>query len=230
MAFVFKESETDAKDLYVPEIPANHFKELPDDSGEIHYKSDIPDDSGSSPSRLDLSDDAADLSYSSTYKERVDRTPKNDGERGDWQGDRGESLFVPNDPDINSILHKHGIMGIKYQDGTPDFSPCSECTVEIRNMTDNRSGPPVEGSNFQQCDQKCAEQWNAQCRDERCDWTARDIANWRRENAYSWHERNDMSTCDLIPTKINSYFGHLGGVGEYLRLSSTQSAEGIFDE
>lgn len=76
MAFVFKESETDAKDLYVPEIPANHFKELPDDSGEIHYKSDLPDDSGSSPSRLELSDDAADLSYSSTYKERVDRTPQ----------------------------------------------------------------------------------------------------------------------------------------------------------
>lgn len=174
-------------------------------------------------------DETSEGDYPSTYKERVDRTPRDDGERGEWQGERGESVFVPNDPEIKQILEEYGVEGIEYQDGIPDFSPCAESTVEIDNMTDNRSGPPVEGSNFQQCDQKCAEQWNAQARDGRTDWTARDVANWRRENGYSWHERNDMKTCDLIPTKINGYFGHLGGVGEYIRSSSYQE-EGVFDE
>ena len=173
--------------------------------------------------------DTTEGDYPSTYKERVDRTPRDDGERGDWQGERGESVFVPNDAEIKTILEEYGIEGIEYKDGIPDFSPCAESTVEIDNMTDNRSGPPVEGSNFQQCDQKCAEQWNAQARDGRTDWTARDVANWRRENGYSWHERNDMKTCDLIPTKVNAYFGHLGGVGEYIRSSNYQE-EGVFDE
>ena len=37
---------------------------------------------------------------------------------------------------------------------------------------------------------------------------------WRKENGYTWHERNDMVICDLVPTKINRFFGHLGGVSE----------------
>lgn len=35
-----------------------------------------------------------------------------------------------------------------------------------------------------------------------------------KENGYTWHERNDMVICDLVPTKINRFFGHLGGVSE----------------
>lgn len=203
---------------------------------------DLPDDSNSWQDSIDLSQidslvsqkaegtDTNEGDYPSTYKERLDQTPKDNSERGDWQEERGESVFIPNDDDMKAILDEYGIEGIEYKDGIPDFSPCSESTVEIDHMTDNRNGPPVEGSNFQQCDQKCAEQWNEQCRDGRSDWTARDVANWRRENGYSWHERNDMKTCDLIPTKVNAYFGHLGGVGEYIRSSNKNIAEGIFDE
>ena len=68
--------------------------------------------------------------------------------------------------------------------------------------------------NFRQCDEKCAEQWNKEGRDGRTDWTARDVKEWRQANGYSWHERNDMKTCDLVPTQVNAYFGHLGGVSE----------------
>ena len=172
----------------------------------------------------------SDVKFLSTYKERIDRTPKDDGSRGEWTDKRGESKFIPNDDDIKRILEKYGLDGIEYKDGIPDFSPCAEATVEIENMTDNRNGPPIEGCNFQQCDQKCAEKWNEQRRDGRSDWTARDVAEWRRENGYSWHERNDMKTCDLIPTKINSYFGHLGGVGEYMRSYQNEVLGGAFDE
>ena len=78
-------------------------------------------------------------------------------------------------------------------------------------MTGKRHG---KGGNFEQCDEKCAEQWNKEGKDGKTDWTARDVQKWREENSYSWHERNDMKTCDLIPTEVNDYFGHLGGVAE----------------
>lgn len=147
-------------------------------------------------------------SYFSTYEERLKQTPREDSERGDWSGKRGESEFTPNDEEIKESLDRYDKESIEYKDGIPDFSEVAESTVEIENMTENRA------DNFRQCDEKCAEQWNREGRDGRTDWTARDVKEWRQENGYSWHERNDMKTCDLIPTEINDYFGHLGGVSE----------------
>jgi len=167
--------------------------------------------------RVEKTDDAE---YPSTYEERLKKTPC-EGDKGHWEGERGESKYIPTDPEIIDILKKYGLDGIEYKNGVPDFSKVSESTVEIDNMTDNRK------SNFKQCDEKCAEKWNKEGRDGKTDWTDRDVANWRRENGYCWHERNDMKTCDLVPTKINSYFGHLGGVGEY---NKTKLKDGGFDE
>ena len=162
--------------------------------------------------------------YPSTYEERLKQTPV-DGERGHWEGERGESKYVPSDPRIQEILDKYGMDGVEYNDGIPDFSDCSEATVEIDNMSDKRQGP---GGNFEQADQKCADKWNEEARDGRTDWTARDVADWRHANHYSWHECNDMKTCQLVPTEVNDYFGHLGGVGECNRANRTQEVS--FDE
>lgn len=164
---------------------------------------------------------AKDLNYFSTYNERINRTPSDAGDRGEWTGNRGESKFIPNDLGIKKILADHGIEGIQYKDGIPDFSAISEGTVEIDNMTDNRPG------NFNQCDVNCADLWNRERRDGRNDWTARDVKGWRLENGYTWHERNDMKTCDLIPSEVNRYFGHLGGVSE---CSKRDNTGGGFDE
>lgn len=41
-----------------------------------------------------------------------------------------------------------------------------------------------------------------------------DIYNYRKEHTLTWHERKDLETMDLVPTKINSFFGHSGGVSE----------------
>ena len=90
-------------------------------------------------------------------------------------------------------------------------------------MTDNRA------RNFKQCDEKCAEQWNKENHNGKNDWTARDISKWREDNGYSWHERNDMKTCDLIPTAINDYFGHLGGIAE-CKKNNINNDGGDFDE
>ncbi|WP_051437836.1 HNH endonuclease [Eubacterium xylanophilum] len=161
--------------------------------------------------------------YKSEYEERINQTPKENSERGEWDGPRGESKFIPSDPEIKALLGKYGLDGIDYKDAIPDFSKVSESTVEINNMTSNRA------ENFKQCDEQCAEQWNKEGRDGKNDWTARDVAQWRKENGYSWHERNDMKTCDLIPQKINDYFGHLGGVSE-CRKCEQMTDGGDFDE
>ena len=161
--------------------------------------------------------------YFSTFEERLNQTPNDDLKRGEWKGERGESKFIPIEDKIKKILESLGIDGIIYKDGIPDFSECSESTVEIEDMTEDRF------QNFKQCDQKCAKKWNLEARDGRTDWTAREVKIWREENKYSWHERNDMKTCDLVPTAINAYFGHLGGVSECRKRDANENG-GDFDE
>lgn len=41
-----------------------------------------------------------------------------------------------------------------------------------------------------------------------------DIEKYRVKNNLTWHELNDGKTVQLVPSEINSSFGHLGGVGE----------------
>lgn len=178
-------------------------------------------------SELNAAEEARDVSPEkngeclSTYEERLKQTPA-EGDRGSWTGERGESKYIPTNEEVKEILADYGMDGVDYKDGIPDFSKCSEATVEIDDMSSNRN------KNFEQCDEKCAEQWNAEARDGKTDWTARDVANWRRENHYSWHECNDRKTCQLVSTKVNDYFGHLGGVGECNIAEKKQ--EDLFDE
>ena len=40
------------------------------------------------------------------------------------------------------------------------------------------------------------------------------VRSWRELNSYTWHELNDTQTMQLVPTKINSKFSHVGGGGE----------------
>ena len=102
--------------------------------------------------------------------------------KGDWDGEPGNSTFHPEKQEAKDALKEYKQEGIEYKDGEPDFSKVSEATVEIEDMTSSRP------YNFMQADEKCAEQWNQSGRDGRTDWTARDVANWRKENKYSWHE------------------------------------------
>lgn len=177
----------------------------------------------SAESRSDVHTDES--PFLSSYKERIDQTPR-EGDRGEWTGERGESKYIPSSEEMKELLARFGLDGIEYKDGVPDFSKCSACTVEIDNMTEHRTEP---GGNFEQCDAKCAEQWNKEAKDGKTDWTPRDVANWRRANGYSWHERNDMKTCDLVPTAVNDYFGHLGGVAE-CKKRDAQNDGGDFDD
>lgn len=133
---------------------------------------------------------------SSTYEERLQQTPVNNGH---WDGERGESKFCSDNEEANSYLHDAGVDGIEYKNAIPDFSEVSKGDVKIDSMSEDRV------KNFRQADQKLAEEKNC---------SPREVAEWREQNGYTWHECNDKQTCQKIPGSVNKTFGHLGGVSE----------------
>lgn len=177
--------------------------------------------------------------YYNSYETRLGRTPV-DGERGHWEGDRGDSKYIPSvETDegraAKDKLAEKNIDGIEYRYAEPDFSECAEATVEIDNMTEHRSDyidadGNYQSGNFSQSDAKCAEQWNDIKRGGRSDWTAEEVRDWRRENRYSWHERCDMHTMDLVSYDIHSFFGHYGGCAECRVRDASNINGGVFDE
>lgn len=133
---------------------------------------------------------------------------------GEWTGERGKSEWKP-DPDVipsdrhgtnpehktwREIMEKYDFKSILFQDGAPDFEEVSKGKVEIADFTDDR------GSNFDQADEKMAKQWGC---------TPEDVAQWRKENRYTWHECIDCKTMQLVPTEVHGNIPHSGGIQEY---------------
>lgn len=123
---------------------------------------------------------------------------------------------------MKKILDEAGIDGINYKNAVPDFSPVSKAEVEIDYMVGGigSNGTKARTSNFKQADIKLAEQLNNS--PELANQfgltpgkiKSGDIADIREEFKLTWHEVNDGKTIQLVPSEINSKFGHLGGVGE----------------
>ena len=151
-----------------------------------------------------------DREYYSTREERLAQTPRENGidSKGIWQGERGESKYIPNDAKAQEALARCGRDGVEYKDAVPDFAPFAKETVEIKDMHANRS------ETFRKADNKCAQKWNEKNFENKSDWTGKNVSDWRIENGYTWHECNDCKTCQLVPTDIHSKCGHLGGFAE----------------
>ena len=159
-------------------------------------------------------------------KTRMDITPVNDGR---WEGEPGTSKFIPEGNtqaslDAKNKLAEYGLDGIEYKNLEPDFSECSEGTVEIADMTEQRYG---DTHHFPQADQKLADQWNKECRNGKNDYTASDVKQYREDNKLTWHERCDTKTMDLVPREIHDFFRHSGGVAE---CQARDKREAKFDE
>jgi hypothetical protein len=178
--------------------------------------------------------------FYNSHENRIKCTPTETSESGNWEGERGEAKFIPSreteagQAAIDKLAEK-GLDGIEYKNAEPDFSKCSEATVQIDNMTESRYNNyvdpegNVQKSNFSQADEKCAEQWNSTGKDGKEDWVARDVANWRQENKCSWHERSDTKTMDMVSQDIHGYFKHPGGVSE-CKIRDAKALGGEFDE
>lgn len=142
------------------------------------------------------------------YQNRLKQVPKN-GEKGAWNGERGESDFILNEP--IELPDGTKITKVTYQNAVPDFSPYQKAQVKVAKMTDKRLGA---GGNYEQADTALAEYWTKIQRNGQL-WTARDVEAYRTSNNLTWHEMSNMDSMQLVPYEVNHTFTHYGGVAEY---------------
>ena len=146
-----------------------------------------------------------------------------------FEGERGDSLALPDStmppgPAAKEWLDTHGLRGIEYKSGFPCFSGIAAESVTIPNMTADRP------SNFKQAYQATAEKWNREAKDGRTDWKASEVKQWAKDNDLTIHEKEDLKTCEFVPTAVHAHFKHLGGVSISAiagRFSENQIAAGI---
>ena len=133
---------------------------------------------------------------------------------GSWEGNPGGSEWKPNpnvepgdrngtNPEHKSwdeIMKEYDFESIPFNEGQPDFSEVSKGEVEIDDFTDDRD------SNFDQADERLAEQKGC---------TPEEVAQWREEHRYTWHECRDCRTMQKVPTEVHGNISHSGGVSEY---------------
>lgn len=176
---------------------------------------------------LDMNNDSTEKNLNPIHKDcktsSEERKELANRSNGEWDGEPGDSKFRPEKQEAKEALERYKQDGVDYIDGEPDFSKVSEATVEIDNMTSERYGL---GNNFDQANQKCAEKWNKEAKDGKTDWTAREVENWRKENHYTWHERLDRKTMDLVQSDIHEECKHYGGVAECKRFEATEKQSG----
>ena len=127
-----------------------------------------------------------------------------------FEGVRGESLALPDvsrpsGEAAKQWLEAHGMRGIEYRDGYPDFSDIALESVEIPNMTTNKE------DNFRQAYKATAEKWNAERREGRDDWRPSEVKAWKKANGLDIHESQDLKTCEFVPHDVHMQFSHVGG-------------------
>lgn len=104
-------------------------------------------------------------------------------------------------------MEKYDIDGVDFKDGNPDFSEVSKGEVKIDDFSESRD------SNFSQADEKLAE--TKEC-------TPEEVASWRKDNGYTWHECKDCQTMQKVPTEVHGNIPHSGGISE-IKLISNQN-------
>ena len=206
----------------IVEATAVETTELARNALEVTYKHIID----ATNSILDKAWEINENEFYATYKERIDKTPLKNGM---WEGERGESKFIPDDPKVVEKLNEYGMDGVEYKNGVPNFSKCTIDTAEIE-MTEVRYsrigelGNRIIG-NFEKFERTIAEKWNEEMKNGRTDWTFRDVEKWIKDNNYTIHEEINMKTCRIMPREIHDACNHWGGVAE-----CKKRLGGIFDE
>ena len=46
------------------------------------------------------------------------------------------------------------------------------------------------------------------------EFSPEDVAKWRKENGYTWHECKDMKTMQKVPSEVHNNIPHSGGISE----------------
>lgn len=142
-------------------------------------------------------------------------------ENGGWSGERGDSIWYPA-PDYiplkanpegktwKEILDKHGIDGVEFKEGEPDFRDVAKGTAEIEDFSADRS------DNFDRADAELAKQ--RECASE-------EVRKWRKDNGYTWHECGDMKTMQKVPSEVHNNIQHQGGIAKKKELNSMKEGD-----
>lgn len=141
-----------------------------------------------------------------SYEERFNHTPKNDGT---WTGDRGESKWVPDDPDVQETLSDSGTDGIEYKNCFPDFQPVTKFTAQLPEELLQKSDP----EQFKECNRQLLEAVENDPTFAKT-FSAIDLQRLSKgENPVdcTWHHDVTSGTMRLIPTDIHDSCRHLGG-------------------
>lgn len=131
-----------------------------------------------------------------------------EGNNGTWKGERGDGKWIPDDEAIplkhnpeektwERIKEEYKFEGADFTDGDMDLEEVSKGTVEIDEITESRS------DNFDNADIALADKRGC---------TPEEVAQWRKENGYTWHERADGKTMQKVPSLIHGNISHSGGV------------------
>ena len=142
------------------------------------------------------------------FDERINQTPINNGK---WSGDRGNSIWYPDDEDVLSDLryYGNGAEGIHYYDGYPDFTPVQvfECGLphQLYNKNDNYQ--------FTDCNLALLDYLkdypDSVSYFDNVQLSA--IARGQNPIGYTWHHDVQAGRMQLVPTSIHGNCFHYGG-------------------
>jgi len=138
----------------------------------------------------------------------INQTPINNGK---WSGDRGNSIWKPNDDEVlrDIRFYGNGAEGIEYRNGYPDFTP-----IQIF-----ESGLPI--NLFNRNDDYQFTDCNLELRDKLpClpylisyfdDTQLSAIGKGQTPIGYTWHHDIQSGRMQLVPTSIHRNCTHYGG-------------------
>lgn len=127
------------------------------------------------------------------------RLPAEQEGMGWWEGQRGNSNWWPDKPEVQAITRGKPIRFVNFE---PDFSPWSKGEVKILGgrMTGGRADTAEADRIFAMRNPNRFADADA-------------VASYRDANRLSWHHKMDMETLQLVPSDLNdgSNTPHLGG-------------------
>ncbi len=145
--------------------------------------------------------------YGSTPKERLGQTPINNGE---WSGERGESKWTSNLPDVQEQYEKYGADGIEYRDGLPDFTQVSQFEHQLpENLV-----KATDTEQFDECSRaikKYVEDNPEKAKRKFNEKQLVQIKAGKKPSGFTWHHSTERGKMQLVPTRIHQNSGHYGG-------------------
>jgi len=170
------------------DIPENDITKPDSEASEIVSPNDVPDE------------------YGSSFNDRIDQTPINNGE---WNVERGNSRWKPNDEAVIRELGDYDVDGIDYHNGFPDFTPVQvfECKLPD-NLLDGKDNAQFLEGNLALLDHL---KDHPDCVNNFDDSQLAAIARGYNPSGYTWHHDVNAGRMQLVPTSIHNSCGHFGG-------------------